>query len=257
MTRPIRASDESIQSFEGSKFGPTLDRRTFLIGAGVASGQEFPVSAMAQSITVSSSLYGRVDAYSCHRIPKADLGHRLSIAGPDVRGSGGDRWARYSACLLSRVARMRFFTLDRRCTHTWWLMEKINCRTGMTQIGRVLAHAGVENARQRVQALVFVGDAMEETPADLYAAARELGLPVFLFQEGDDSEATRVFREIARLTKGAHCRFDPGSGKQLGELLRAVATYAAGGRQALLASGNAGALKLLEQREQARLFFDC
>jgi hypothetical protein len=36
-----------------------------------------------------------------------------------------------------------------------------------------------------------------ETPADLYAAARELGLPVFLFQEGDDSEATRVFREIA------------------------------------------------------------
>ena len=93
------------------------------------------------------------------------------------------------------------------------LMEKINCRTGMTQIGRVLAHAGVENARQRVRALVFVGDAMEETPADLYAAARELGLPVFLFQEEDDSEATRVFREIARLTKGAHCRFDPGLGK--------------------------------------------
>ena len=96
---------------------------------------------------------------------------------------------------------------------------------------------------------MFVGDAMEETPADLYAAARELGLPVFLFQEGDDSEATRVFREIARLTKGAHCRFDPGSGKT-GRLLRAVATYAAGGRQALLASGNAGALKLLEQRSK-------
>ena len=31
------------------------------------------------------------------------------------------------------------------------------------------------------------------------------------------------------------------------ELLRAVAVYAAGGRQALLASGNAGALKLLEE----------
>jgi hypothetical protein len=111
----------------------------------------------------------------------------------------------------------------------------------------VLAHAGVENARQKVQALVFVGDAMEETPADLYAAAREVGLPVFLFQEGDDSEATRVFREIARLTKGAHCRFDPGSAKQLGELLRAVAVYAAGGDKALSARGNAGALKLLQQ----------
>ena len=144
----------------------------------------------------------------------------------------------------------------RECVSSRWiadartlggLMERINCRTGMTQIGRVLAHAGVENARQKVQALVFVGDAMEETPADLYAAARELGLPVFLFQEGDDSEATRVFREIARLTKGAHCRFDPGSAKQLGGLLRAVAVYAAGGVKALSASGNAGALKLLQQ----------
>ena len=38
MTRTIRASDEPIQSFEGSKIGPALDRRTFLIGAGVAGG---------------------------------------------------------------------------------------------------------------------------------------------------------------------------------------------------------------------------
>jgi hypothetical protein len=144
----------------------------------------------------------------------------------------------------------------RECVSSRWiadartlggLMEKINCRTGMTQIGRVLAHARVENARQRVQALVFVGDAMEETPADLYAAAREFGLPVFLFQEGDDSDATRVFREIARLTKGAHCRFDPGSAKQLCELLRAVAVYAAGGREALLANKTATAEKLLLQ----------
>jgi hypothetical protein len=144
----------------------------------------------------------------------------------------------------------------RECVSSVWiadartlggLMEKINCRTGMTQIGRVLAHAGAENARQRVQALVFVGDAMEETPADLYAAARELGLPVFLFQEGDDPEATRVFREIARLTKGAHCRFDPGSAKQLSELLRAVAAYAAAGLKALSTSNNAGAVKLLRQ----------
>jgi hypothetical protein len=144
----------------------------------------------------------------------------------------------------------------RECVSSRWiadartlggLMEKINCRTGMTQIGRVLAHAGAENARQRVQALVFVGDAMEETPADLYDAARGLGLPAFLFQEGDDPEATRTFHEIARLTGGAHCRFDPGSARQLGELLRAVAAFVAGGVKALAASGNVGALKLLEQ----------
>jgi transposase len=55
VTRTIRASDQSIQSFEGSKVGPALDRRTFLIGAGVAAGQGFPVSAMAQSTIVPSS----------------------------------------------------------------------------------------------------------------------------------------------------------------------------------------------------------
>ena len=64
MTRTILASDEPIQSFEGSKIGPALDRRTFLIGAGVAAGHGFPVSATAQSTTVPSSLYSRVDAYS-------------------------------------------------------------------------------------------------------------------------------------------------------------------------------------------------
>jgi hypothetical protein len=103
------------------------------------------------------------------------------------------------------------------------------------------------NARQKVQALVFVGDAMEETPADLYAAAREVGVPVFLFQEGDDPAATEVFKEIARLTKGAHCGFDPGAADQLRDLLRAVAAFATGGLRALSARGDAGSVKLLQQ----------
>jgi hypothetical protein len=108
-------------------------------------------------------------------------------------------------------------------------------------------HARAENTQQKVQALVFVGDAMEEIPADLFDGARGLGLPVFLFQEGDDPEASRSFREIARLTRGAHCRFDLGSARQLAELLRAVAVFVAGGPKALSASGNAEAAKLLEQ----------
>ena len=62
--RTILASDESMRPFERSKIGPVLDRRAFLIGAGVAAGQGFPVSAMAQSTTLPSLLYGRVDAYS-------------------------------------------------------------------------------------------------------------------------------------------------------------------------------------------------
>ena len=87
-------------------------------------------------------------------------------------------------------------------------------------------------ARSKVQALVFVGDAMEEAIDDLCQAAGELGflgVPAFMFQEGGDPIAENGYREIARLSRGAYCRFDTGSAHQLGELLRAVAAYAAGG----------------------------
>ncbi|KAB2878212.1 MAG: VWA domain-containing protein, partial [Pseudorhodoplanes sp.] len=116
------------------------------------------------------------------------------------------------------------------------LMETIDCRGGHTQIGRVLAHARNETQRAKVHALVYVGDAMEEAIDDLCAPAGELGLlgiPVFMFQEGDDAIAGRAFREIARLSHGAYCRFAPGAAHELAELLRAAAAYAAGGMKAL------------------------
>ena len=133
------------------------------------------------------------------------------------------------------------------------LMTRIDCRGGHTQIGRVLAHARAESERKKVQALVFVGDAMEEKLDDLCQAAGALGLlgvPAFMFQEGYDAIAEQAFREIARLTKGAYCRFDPGAAHQLGELLRAVAAYAAGGMKALAdlsARRDPGAVKLIGQ----------
>jgi hypothetical protein len=133
------------------------------------------------------------------------------------------------------------------------LMTRIDCRGGHTQIGKVLAHARRESEKARVQALVYVGDAMEEGIDDLAAAAGELGLlgvPAFMFQEGRDPVAEQAFREIARLTRGAYCGFDVGSARELGELLRAVAVYAAGGLKALAdrsAQRDAGARKLLTQ----------
>jgi hypothetical protein len=128
------------------------------------------------------------------------------------------------------------------------LMGRIQCVIGYTQISRVLEHARQENVRRKVSALVFVGDAVEESPDHLCAQARLLGVPCFLFQEGDDPEVAEVFQEIARLTNGAYCRFDAGAADQLRDLLRAVATYAAGGWKALSASRNAGAVKLLQQQ---------
>lgn len=134
------------------------------------------------------------------------------------------------------------------------LMTTVSCRGGLTQIGRVLSHATEETGNRRVNALVYVGDAMEESIDPLCAKAGALGLlgvPVFLFQEGSDPNVTRAYREIARLTKGATCRFDAGSADQLRALLRAVAVYASGGRKALQAlsarSGESGARLLLQQ----------
>jgi hypothetical protein len=133
------------------------------------------------------------------------------------------------------------------------LMERIDCRGGHTQIGKIIAHARRETERMKVQALVFVGDAMEEKLDDLCHAAGQLGLlgvPSFMFQEGYDPIAEQAFREVARLTSGAYCRFDPGAAHQLGELLRAVAAYAAGGMRALAdlsARREAGAIKLIRQ----------
>jgi hypothetical protein len=133
------------------------------------------------------------------------------------------------------------------------LMAAIDCRGGHTQIGKVLSHARQEYGKQRIQALVFVGDAMEEPIDDLCKAAGELGLlgvPLFMFQEGADPVAENAYREIARLSRGAYCRFDIGAAHELGELLRAVAAYAAGGKKALAdlsARRAGGASKLLEQ----------
>lgn len=130
------------------------------------------------------------------------------------------------------------------------LMAKIECRGGQTQIGRVLGHVVTEAERGPVGAVVFVGDAMEEQLDDLCAKAGLLalrGIPVFLFQEGADPHAERAFREVARLTKGAWCRFDAGAAAELRALLRAAASYAAGGRTALkaLAGSSAGARRLI------------
>jgi hypothetical protein len=124
-------------------------------------------------------------------------------------------------------------------------MARIVCEGGCTQIGRVLAHAC--KSENRAAVLVFVGDAMEENPDKLISAARRLGCPVFIFQEGDDPDVERVFQGIARASGGAYCRFDPGAARQLAELLRAVAIYAAGGATALAARKDAASIKLLAQ----------
>lgn len=127
------------------------------------------------------------------------------------------------------------------------LMSRIRCESGMTQIHRVLQHGLRATAERKIGALVFVGDACEESHDQLLALARELSTPVFLFQEGDNHLASMAFGAIARATRGAHLRFGAGSAKELGELLRAVAAFAVGGVAALEHQGSAAARLLLGQ----------
>jgi len=129
------------------------------------------------------------------------------------------------------------------------LMTGIACQGGSTQILRVLKHVKSEAGRRKLNAVVYVGDAMEEGIDAVAAVAGEvglLGIPVFMFQEGGDRTAELAFREIARLTRGAYFRFGADAAKLLRDLLTAVAVYAAGGRKALAARGGTSRL-LLEQ----------
>ena len=124
-------------------------------------------------------------------------------------------------------------------THTADLhkrMTAVQCLGGHTQISKVLRHVIEETRQNKINALVFVGDCMEEKVDRLCQLAGELSIhnvPVFLFHEGRDPAAEAAYKQIARLTNGAYCPFDAGSAQQLRDLLSAVAVYAAGGRRAL------------------------
>ena len=122
------------------------------------------------------------------------------------------------------------------------LMRSISVLGGPTQIERVLKHAVSESKRGKINAVVFIGDAVEEIPDQIMGAAGELGLrgvPVFVFHEGGIEPAGSIFKQVASLTRGAYSSFDASSPQQLRDLLKAVAVYAAGGRKALENYGRA------------------
>jgi hypothetical protein len=127
------------------------------------------------------------------------------------------------------------------------LMSKVTCRTGPTQILKALQHVKAEHVRQPINAAVYIGDACEEPGPVIEDAASGLGVPCFVFGEGDDPYATPILKAMARLSNGAYARFDPGAAAQLRELLSAVAAFATGGLTALSDLRSEAAVKLLGQ----------
>jgi hypothetical protein len=164
-----------------------------------------------------------------------------------------------TAALGGLDVRLVFYRGFAECKASRWMqnaaelhkaMSAVSCIGGETQIERVLEHAIGETKKQRVHALVFVGDAMEENADRLCKLAGELGLlgtPIFIFHEGGDAAAGATFRQIAKLSRGAYLSFDLASADKLKELLAAVAVYAAGGYRALadLSAKKGGDLRLL------------
>lgn len=139
------------------------------------------------------------------------------------------------------------------------LMTGVDCRGGYTQIARILKHVVNETAKEKIDAVVYVGDAVEEEIDTLAGEAGPLallGVPLFLFQEGYDAKVKVAFQELARLTGGATCPFGKGSAGELADLLKAVACFAQGGRPAVEAladhSASSGARRLLEAMKPGR-----
>ncbi|HZK89139.1 MAG TPA: VWA domain-containing protein [Stellaceae bacterium] len=196
-------------------------------------------------------------------------GHGRLIFALDATASREPTWDRAcriqgemfeaTAALGGLDVRLLFYRGFAECRASRWMrnaaelhraMRAVFCLGGETQIERVLSHAIVESKKQRVNALVFVGDAMEENADRLCQLAGELGLlgtPVFVFHEGRDAVAAAAFRQIAKLSRGAYLSFDMASADRLKELLASVAVYAAGGYRALAAYGaqKGGDIRLL------------
>lgn len=207
------------------------------------------------ALSTRSEVDAFLDAVKQTPAAKAGEGRGRLIFSLDATASRQHTWARAMALQSDMFVQTRgmgsldvqlvYYRGYDECRASPWLsdadkllamMRKVSCQAGRTQIGRILKHALAESRQTSVQALVFIGDCVEEdidALGNLAGQARLLGLPVFIFQEGHEPNASYAFKQIASLSGGAHCRFDESSARQLGDLLNAVAVYAAGGRAAL------------------------
>jgi hypothetical protein len=239
---------------KGSKSGPSY------FGTKLVSDNKRQLPTGAKSGDVSAEVNAFLRDLQRAPPPHTSGGRGRLIFALDATASREPTWDRAchiqgemfeaTAALGGLDVKLVYYRGANECKASRWLasaadlhrvMRAVFCVGGQTQIERVLAHALGETRKQRVNALVFVGDAMEESVDRLCGLAGELGLngvPLFLFHEGDDPVAARAFRQMARLSHGAYLRFDLASADRLKDLLGAVAVYAAGGHRALTAYGD-------------------
>ena len=141
-----------------------------------------------------------------------------------------------SLCYYRGYNEFQAFSWTRNATQLRDQMLQVRCVPGHTQIERTLMYAAASCVKQKIKAVVLVGDCFEESIDQVGHVAGKLGMmgvPVFIFHEGNDIAAKNAFVHIAELSRGAYCPFDQNSVSQLKELLCAVAAFTVGGISAL------------------------
>ncbi|WP_235355384.1 vWA domain-containing protein [Aliterella atlantica] len=119
-------------------------------------------------------------------------------------------------------------------------VQSVRCSAGGTALNQILDAA---TQAPGLKALIYIGDCFEENPALAVELAEQLklrGVRCFMFHDSssqsqgyDTQGASRVFKEIARITGGALLPFHEKSPALVRELLAAIALYATGGIKAL------------------------
>ena len=199
--------------------------------------------------------------YMSERKPSAGSGSGRLLFGLDATQSRGETWATaaklqadmFRAAGTGLSVKLCFFRGAGEFKATDWVtsgealvrpMLKLEVKTGLTQIARILRFALDQHAKDPIAALAIIGDACEESGEELAGLASELGdagLPVHMFLEGepgDDNPVEDIFRVIASKSGGDFFWFGTGSPaavRQFSEALNAVAKLAVGDASAVAA----------------------
>jgi hypothetical protein len=137
-------------------------------------------------------------------------------------------------------------------------MDRAECSCGCyVNIRSVMQQAVKENQDRPMCAVIIVGDAFHDDQDSLDEAAlaanqlRREGTRVFLIQQGDDPVTARKLQYLRRISGAAYFKFDPKTQQQqFAEMLETVSAYAAGGEEAVKATGGQAAALLLEHLKQ-------
>jgi hypothetical protein len=137
-------------------------------------------------------------------------------------------------------------------------MDRAECSCGCyVNIRSVMQRAVEENQDRPMRAVIIAGDVFhddEDSLAEAALAANQLrreGTRVFLIQQGDDPVTVRKLQYLQRVSGAAYFKFDPKTQQQqFAAMLEMVSAYAAGGEEAVKATGGQAATLLLEHFNQ-------